>query len=143
VQKAQDQALQECRYPVSFSLGQLSRPPICLTFAARMTGIPTTLNHDILPHSYPPCLPPFASNPSSFLSLFTPSFRSEKKILGRDVTPFLLKRVNELTQGKSLKSSTHPSPALPPLAPSALQIVLPTCARVSIFQRHLPLQISL
>jgi pseudouridylate synthase len=29
----------------------------------------------------------------------------EKGVLGRDVTPFLLKRVNELTEGKSLKSN--------------------------------------
>eukprot|EP00760_Papus_ankaliazontas_P004280 PhM_4_TR1176/c0_g1_i1/m.14205/K16329/psuG; pseudouridylate synthase len=30
---------------------------------------------------------------------------AEKKVLGNDITPFLLKRVNELTQGRSLKSN--------------------------------------
>lgn len=29
----------------------------------------------------------------------------ERKIIGRDITPFLLKRISELTEGKSLKSS--------------------------------------
>lgn len=32
---------------------------------------------------------------------------SDKKIHGNDVTPFMLQRVNELTGGESLKSSTN------------------------------------
>jgi pseudouridine-5'-phosphate glycosidase/pseudouridine kinase len=32
----------------------------------------------------------------------------ECSVTGKEVTPFLLKRVNELTQGKSLSSSTAP-----------------------------------
>jgi pseudouridine-5'-phosphate glycosidase len=37
----------------------------------------------------------------------------EAGIAGRDVTPFILKRVNEITQGASLKSSLYPSPSSP------------------------------
>jgi len=32
-------------------------------------------------------------------------FRSSKEIRGKDVTPFILQRVNELTKGKSLEAS--------------------------------------
>ena len=46
------------------------------------------------------------SKDNSFLNFSKISSHREKKISGQDVTPFLLKRVNELSGGDSSKSST-------------------------------------
>ncbi len=42
----------------------------------------------------------------TLFALYLPPPPSERGVHGNDVTPFLLQRVNELTGGESLKSST-------------------------------------
>lgn len=42
---------------------------------------------------------------STLCNCITQIFVSEKNILGKEVTPFLLSRINEITGGESLRAS--------------------------------------
>jgi hypothetical protein len=90
IERATQQALREAE--VSSEIFALSRAPVF------------SISHSLTLHLLHPL---FALFTSSFILLFSLSLfhLQSLRVLGKDVTPFILKRIHELTAGRSVSSN--------------------------------------